>query len=144
MAIATQLSGPRWGFVFAAWLIALTATLGALFFSEAMGLVPCELCWYQRIFMFPLIFTLGVGLATSDASVFAYALPLVAGGWLVALYHNLLYAGIIPPTLQPCGEGPSCTDVDLSLLGFISIPLLSLIAFTTIGALLLSKKGSPT
>ncbi|MGB3288641.1 MAG: disulfide bond formation protein B [Burkholderiaceae bacterium] len=142
MAIANQLSGSRWGRVFAAWLIAFAASLGALFLSEAMGLIPCELCWYQRIFMFPLVFILAIGLATSDDGVLKYALPLVAAGWLVGLYHNLLYVGFIPEALQPCGQGPSCAEVNLDLFGFISIPLLSLVAFTAIAALLLIKKGT--
>src|SRR3546814_19949738 len=86
-----------------------------------MGLDPCELCWYQRIVMFPLVFVLAVGLATSDTQVFRYALPLVAAGWLVAAYHNLLYVGVIPEALQPCGAGPSCAKADLNLFGFISI-----------------------
>lgn len=141
MTIATHLSEPRWYRLFAAWIIALIATLGALFLSEIMGLVPCELCWYQRIFMFPLVFVLAVGLATSDTQVFKYALPLVAAGWLVAAYHNLLYVGVIPEALQPCGAGPSCAKADLNLFGFISIPLLSLVAFTTLAVLLIVKKG---
>ncbi|PLC47857.1 disulfide bond formation protein B [Pollutimonas subterranea] len=122
--------------------MALTATLGALFFSEVMWFVPCELCWYQRIFMFPLVFILAVGLATSDMRVFVYAVPIVVGGWSVALYHNLLYLGFIPPALQPCGQGPSCAEVNLNLFDFISIPLLSLLAFTAIAALLFVKKGA--
>jgi len=142
MAITSQLSGARWGRVFVAWLLTLAATLGALFLSEVMGLVPCELCWYQRIFMFPLVFTLAVGLAIADTRVFVYALPMVVAGWFVALYHNLLYLGVIPPALQPCGQGPSCADVNLNLFGFISIPLLSLLAFTAIAALLFVKKGA--
>lgn len=141
MTIVTHLSEPRWYRLFAAWVIALIATLGALFLSEIMGLVPCELCWYQRIFMFPLVFVLAVGLATSDTQVFKYALPLVAAGWLAAAYHNLLYVGVIPEALQPCGAGPSCAKADLNLLGFISIPLLSLVAFTTLAVLLIVKKG---
>src|SRR3546814_20190480 len=100
-----------------------------------MGLDPCELCWYQRIVMFPLVFVLAVGLATSDTQVFRYALPLVAAGWLVAAYHNLLYVGVIPEALQPCGAGPSCAKADLNLFGFISLPLLSLVAFTTLAAI---------
>ncbi|MFT0546272.1 disulfide bond formation protein B [Allopusillimonas ginsengisoli] len=141
MTNVRQLSEPHWYRLFAAWIIALIATLGALFLSEIMGLIPCELCWYQRIFMFPLVFVLAVGLATTDTQVFKYALPLVAAGWLVAAYHNLLYVDIIPEALQPCGAGPSCAKADLNLLGFISIPLLSLVAFTTLAVLLIAKKG---
>ena len=139
---ADQLSGSRWRFVFSAWLIALTGTLGALFLSEVMGLIPCELCWYQRVFMFPLVLILAVGLASSDVRVFGYALPLALAGEVVALYHTLLYQGLIPTPLQPCGPGPSCAEINLNLFGFISIPLLSLTAFTAIVLLLLVKKGT--
>lgn len=142
MAQDHSLKGYRWGRVFVAWLIALAATLGALFLSEIVGLIPCELCWYQRIFMFPLVLILAIGLATSDKGVLKYAVPLAVAGWFVALYHNLLYGGLIPETLQPCGQGPSCAQADLNLLGFISIPLLSLLAFTALAGLLIPQKGN--
>ena len=73
-----------WTFVFFAWLIAATATLGALFMSEVMGFAPCVLCWYQRIFMFPLVFILAVGLFPFDSKVLRYGLPLAVGGSAVS------------------------------------------------------------
>ena len=126
-----------WALVFAAWLVALTAALGALFLGEVMGMTPCVLCWYQRISMFPLVLVLGVGLLPCDARSSRYGLPLAAVGWIMALYHCWLYWGVFPPDLVPCGPGASCSQIDLQLLGFITIPLLSLTAFTLILALLI-------
>ena len=131
-----------WACLLMAWLIALVSTLGALFFSGVMGLEPCVLCWYQRIAMFPLVLMLGMGLYLQDPRSGFYALPLAVLGWLVARYHCLLYGGFIPQGLQPCGEGNSCATQKLELVGFITIPLLSLCAFTLIvGLLLAARKG---
>ena len=133
----------QWVLVFMAWLITLVATLGALFLGEVMGRTPCLLCWYQRIAMFPLVVVLGVGLLPFDPRGMRYALPLALVGGVIALYHCLLYWGVIPPSLAPCGQGVSCTDAKLGLLGFVSIPLLSLMAFTSIIVLLLiAKRGA--
>ncbi|MEN3111869.1 disulfide bond formation protein B [Uliginosibacterium paludis] len=132
----------RWNLLFAAWLMASVATLGALFFSEVMQRTPCVLCWYQRIFMFPLVFVLGAGLLPFDPRSVRYALPLAVTGWGFALYHCLLYMGFIPKSLQPCTQGLSCADVKLELFSFVTIPLLSLLAFTLIIALLWAvRKG---
>jgi disulfide bond formation protein DsbB len=127
-----------WTLVFGCWLIASAATLGALFFSEIMQLPPCVLCWYQRIFMFPLVLLLPVGLFPFDARVVRYALPLTAVGWLVALFQVLLVAGLIPQGLRPCTQGVPCSEVQLQWLGFIDIPLLSFVAFSIMNALLLA------
>jgi disulfide bond formation protein DsbB len=134
---SVQPEHPGWSLVFACWLLACVGTLGSLFFSEVMGLPPCVLCWWQRIFMYPLVVILLVGLFPYDPRAVRYALPLAVLGWLVAFYHYLVYSGYIPESLQPCGEGPSCAEINLELLGFVTIPLLSLFAFTAIIAMLL-------
>ncbi|MFA7383138.1 MAG: disulfide oxidoreductase [Desulfurivibrionaceae bacterium] len=126
----------NWSLLFLCWLLASISTLGSLFFSEIMQFAPCILCWYQRIFLFPLVFIFATGLFSGDKNVARYALPLAAAGWLVALYHNLLYAGIIPESIQPCSRGVSCTEDYISLFGFLTIPMLSLLSFSTILALL--------
>lgn len=140
MMDSAQAKNSHWTLVFLCWLIALVSTLGALFLGEVMGMAPCVLCWYQRIAMFPLVIILAVGLLPFDYRSVRYALPLAVTGWAIALYHCLLYWGVVPKGLVPCGEGPSCTDVKLELIGFISIPLLSLTAFSLIVALLLIVK----
>ena len=89
-------SGRAWTFVFAAWLIAAAATLGALFFGEVMKVPTCSLCWYQRIFMFPLALLLPLALFPFDARITRYALPLAVIGWGIALFHVLLVEGVIP------------------------------------------------
>ena len=125
-----------WLPVFAAWLVAASATLGALFFSEVMRIPPCVLCWYQRIAMFPLVLVLGAGLFPFDRRVVRYALPLAIAGWAVAVFHLLLMAGVVPENIRPCTQGVPCTDVQIEWFGFVTIPLLSLLAFTAIGGLL--------
>lgn len=131
-------AGPVWIRVFAAWLIAAASTLGALFLGEIMGVPTCALCWYQRIFMFPLAFVLAAGLFPLDAKLYRYALPLSATGWLIAVYHLLLVHGVIPETMAPCRQGIPCSRVEIEWLGFVTIPLLSVFAFSIINILLLS------
>jgi disulfide bond formation protein DsbB len=126
-----------WPLLFAAWLISFLSSLAALFIGEVMGQAPCVLCWFQRSFMFPLALVLLVAALRSDAKVWRYALPLAASGWLVAGFHTLQYAGVIPKALEPCSEtGPSCSGAAMTILGGIPIPLLALGAFTAIIVLL--------
>jgi disulfide bond formation protein DsbB len=126
-----------WYLLFGCWLIASVATFGSLFLDKALGMEPCSLCWYQRLFMYPLVLVLLTGLVPLDRRVIRYALPLAILGWLTAFYHLLMYVGIIPESLQPCGSGPSCVQDDLGLFGFVSIPMLSLLSFSVVIGLLL-------
>jgi hypothetical protein len=90
--------------------------------------------------MYPLVILLLTGLISYDRSVIKYSLPLASAGLVIAVYHNLLYYNILPESLAPCQQGISCTTVQLLWLGFITIPLLSLFAFSLIvGALFLLK-----
>ena len=127
----------NWTMLFLCWLVVSVSVMGSLFFSHVMEFAPCVLCWYQRIFLFPLVIILAVGLFPFDKNVVRYALPLAMVGWLTAAYHNLLYAGIIPESIQPCSQGASCTEEYIDLFGFLSIPMLSLLSFSTIIALLI-------
>jgi len=130
----------NWTIIFICWIIASVSTLGSLFFSEIMDFPPCALCWYQRIFMFPLVLILLVGLFPFDKSIIKYALPIVLVGWGFAFYHFLLYSGFIPESLQPCSQGVSCSETYLDLFGFLTIPMLSLISFSSIMILLFILK----
>jgi len=125
-----------WTLVFGAWLIAATSTLGSLFLSDVMQLAPCSLCWYQRIFMFSLAVILAFALFPFDRNVVRYGLPLAVIGWLVAGFHQLLVAGVIPKSLEPCAQGVPCSEITIQWLGFITIPTLSLLAFSAILVLL--------
>ncbi len=119
-----------------AWIQALVAMLGSLFFSLVMQLPPCDLCWYQRIAMYPLVIILGFGLIRKDKTSLLYAFPLAIIGWVIAAYHNLLYYNILPEAMAPCKAGISCTSRLIEWFGFLTIPLLSLIAFSLILACL--------
>ncbi len=123
-----------------AWIIVLLSIAGSLFFSEVMQLPPCVLCWVQRIAMYPLLLIIGAGIITRDAKMKIYALPLCLSGLAVAIYHNLLYYGIIPETIAPCAEGVPCNAVQIELLGFITIPLMGLAAFAAIALCLIFYK----
>ncbi|MBW2705283.1 MAG: disulfide bond formation protein B [Deltaproteobacteria bacterium] len=133
-------SNSNWTIIFLCWIIASVSTLGSLFFSEIMEFPPCALCWYQRVFMFPLVFIFLVGLFPFDKSIIKFALPLAIAGWVFAFYHYLLYSGIIPESIQPCSQGVSCSETYLDLFGFLTFPMLSLISFSTIIVLLFLLK----
>ena len=126
-----------WTLVFCAWLLAAAATLGALFFGEVMQLPPCSLCWYQRIFMFPMALILPFGLFPFERNVVRAALPLALFGGVIAAFQVLLVAGVIPRRLEPCKQGVPCSETVIEWFGFVTIPLLSLVAFATIAALLM-------
>lgn len=127
--------------LYPAWLLAIVATLGSLYFSEIRMFVPCVLCWYQRILMYPLVLILGVTTYRQDGRAFAYSLPLSLLGTLVALYHVLDQN--IPGfgSAFVCQGGVPCSAKYINWLGFISIPVLSLTAFTGISVLLLLSRA---
>lgn len=123
--------------LYLAWLQALVATLGSLYYSEIMHLTPCVLCWYQRILMYPLVLILGVGILTKDKKIYNYVLPLSVLGLIIAIYHVLLQFNIIPQSTAPCVAGVSCTTRYIAYFGFITIPFLSMTAFAIITAAML-------
>ena len=123
--------------VFSAWLIATASTLGALFFGEVMKLPPCSLCWYQRIFMFPLALILPFALFPIERNVVRSVVPLAGFGGLLAALHVLLVEGVIPERIAPCRQGVPCSETVIEWFGFVTIPLLSFLAFATIAVLLI-------
>jgi len=128
--------------LFAAWSVAGVATLGALFIGEVIGQVPCVLCWYQRIAMFPLALMLGVAAYRSDLAVWRYALPLSGIGLCIAIYHSLMYAGVLPSPIVPCSAGPSCSGDGMFVLG-LPLPFRSTVVFAAITVLLVPLARTP-
>ncbi|MCO6510850.1 MAG: disulfide bond formation protein B [Aridibacter famidurans] len=125
-----------------AWVVALIGLVGSLFFSVVMELPPCDLCWYQRIAMYPLVPILATGIILRDRRMKTYALPFGIVGLAISVYHNLLYYGVITQALTPCSQGVPCTAKQLELFGFITIPLMTLAAFVVILlSLLIYKPG---
>lgn len=122
-----------------ALVIAVLGLLGSLYFSEILNLPPCLLCWYQRILFYPLVPILAIGLAVRDAKVWRYALPLSLACVVIALYHVLLYYGVIV-VAESCSGGISCTTITWSVFGFVTIPLLSLLGASGISLLLFLQR----
>jgi disulfide bond formation protein DsbB len=123
-----------------AWLVAVVATAGSLYYSEAANFPPCTLCWYQRIAMYPLVVILLVGAVTRDRFVARYALPLTAAGAVLAIYNYLvqLYPGIE----VACSTTLSCSTRDVEAFGWLTMPLMSLVSFAAITAGVLYDRAS--
>ena len=122
--------------LYAAWLVAITAMAGSLYFSEVRAFVPCTLCWYQRILMYPLVILLGIASYRQDKNVIPYALPFTLVGSGVALFHYLeqKIPGFGAPEL--CRAGVPCNVAYIDWLGFITIPFLAFTAFILITTIL--------
>lgn len=118
-----------------AWLVAAGATAGSLYFSEFADYVPCRLCWFQRICMFPLAGILLVAAIRKDRNVRWYALPMLIAGIGLSGYHYLIEW---KPSLGEgaCGIGPTCTDVWFRRMGFVTLAFMALCGFIAIAALL--------
>lgn len=125
----------RWA-VPAAAIVAALATVGSLYFSEVAHFVPCALCWFQRIAMYPLVLLLGIAAFRRDVGIRVYAIPLAAVGAVISVYHLLLEWRIVEVTLV-CSVDVPCSSVLFRQFGFISLPFLALTAFLLIIALLL-------
>jgi disulfide bond formation protein DsbB len=119
-----------------AWGVSLVAMLGSLYLSEIAQLLPCSLCWYQRIVMYPLVLVLGVGMLRRDPGVWRFALPLPVVGLVIAAYHVTIQW---MPTLDvgTCTTGAPCTGRYLAVFGLISIPTMAWAAFLLVTVLLL-------
>lgn len=111
-----------------AWVIALIAVIGSVYYGEVLNFEPCRLCWYQRIGMFPLAFLLGIAFYKSDFKIAHYCFPLIGFGAFFAFYQSLSQ---LFPSLQIgalCGESTPCTTAGFapyfSFFGFAAIAFL--------------------
>ena len=118
--------------VYIAWVQSIVATLGSLYYSEIKHYTPCTLCWYQRIFMYPLVLIILIGIIRKDKNIYTYVLPMSVIGCCIAMYHVLLQKGVLPESIAPCVLGASCTTKYVGYFGFITIPVMSLTAFGVI------------
>jgi disulfide bond formation protein DsbB len=126
-----------------AFVVATTATLGSLYLSDVVHLIPCTFCWYQRIAMYPLVVVLGVAAWRKDHGIRIYAETLAAIGAVIAAYHRLIQAF---PDLggSSCSTGVPCTAAYFTEFGFVTIPYMALSGFLLILALLwVDRANSP-
>ncbi|MGG0276328.1 disulfide oxidoreductase [Bacillus rhizoplanae] len=127
--------------LYMAWIVSMVATLGSLYFSEVRGFIPCELCWFQRIMMYPLSIILGVATFYNEKKIKKYVLPLSIIGGSISLYHYAIQK--IPgfSEIKPCVQGVPCNVDYINWLGFITIPFLALIAFCLITLFMLLTRS---
>lgn len=118
-----------------AWGVALVATVGSLIYSEVIHFLPCRLCWYQRIAMYPMSIILLVGAIRKEARVKYYALPFALGGLATSIWHYLIQ---VFPSLEggSCDPANPCSARYVDVFGFISIPFMAGAGFTLIAVLL--------
>ncbi|MFH0876501.1 MAG: disulfide oxidoreductase [archaeon] len=121
-------------FIPAAFMIAATAALGSLFYSEVAHYEPCKLCWFQRILMYPQSIILGIALLKKDRKIGLYLIPLSIIGLIISGYHY--YIQRVPVEAFCSAEAVSCSTVINFDYGYISIPLMAFTAFFVIGCLL--------
>ena len=125
-----------------AWIVATVATLGSLYYSEIAHFVPCRLCWYQRICMYPLAVILLVGLLLRDRRTRWYAAPFVIVGAPLSLYHWLVERVDFFAKSSSCSAEAPCTVPWFQELGYVTLAFMALSAFLLIGTLLLAEWGA--
>ena len=117
------------------WVVALLATCGSLYFSEIRGYLPCELCWIQRIFMYPLVIIIGIAYVQKNVRIAITVLVFSVIGACISLYHyGIQKLAFLSESAPSCGQVP-CTGQYINYLGFITIPFLALTAFILIAGM---------
>jgi disulfide bond formation protein DsbB len=119
-----------------AWIVAMVTTLGSLYYSEHAGFVPCELCWYQRIVMYPLVIVLGVAALRRDRAVWITTLVFVAIGAPLSLYHWLVERVPAFEESSSCSAITPCSAPWFEKLGFVTLAWMAMSAFLLIGVLM--------
>jgi hypothetical protein len=117
----------RYGLL-SAFIVALVATSGSLYFSEIAGLTPCKLCWFQRILAYPLVIILGVALIRRDRKVWTYVIPMNILNMLIAAYHYYIQVLGVQDSFCSANAAESCVVRPILHFGYISIPLMSFTA----------------
>jgi len=123
-----------------AWVVALVTTLGSLYYSQVAGFVPCELCWLQRIAIYPLAVVLLIAAVRRDRSIWIYAVPVAALGSLVSIYQSQLQA--FPTQSTFCSTTTPCSARYVWQFGFVSLPFMALTAFVFIITMLLVARAT--
>jgi len=123
-----------------AWVVALVTMAGSLYYSQIADFVPCELCWFQRIAVYPLAVVLAIAAVRRDRGIWIYAVPLAALGSLVSIYQSQLQA--FPTQSSFCSATTPCSARYVWEFGFVSLPFMALTAFAFIIAMLLVARAT--
>jgi disulfide bond formation protein DsbB len=121
------------------FFVALGGLFLTLFYSQYLGYAPCELCWYQRVFLYPQVFLFGYAWYKNDRAVLPYTLLLSVIGGLIALYHHALQMGY--DLMKPCSSAPfavDCAKPSFIEFGFVSFPFMAVVLFLSLGVVAVS------
>jgi disulfide bond formation protein DsbB len=135
VGVASFVDGVRGVALWLAWLVSIVTTLGSLYYSEVAHYVPCELCWYQRICIYPFSVVLLIAAIRRDVSVWRYVLPVSVIGMGIAAYHTQLQA--FPEQRSFCSVLNPCTIRYVWEFGFVSLPFMALAALTFVALMML-------
>lgn len=138
-AAGTLVDGLRGIALWLAWLISTVTMLGSLYYSDVAHYVPCELCWYQRICIYPFSVVLLVAAVRRDRGIWRYALPVAVIGMVIAAYHTQLQA--FPDQQSFCSLVNPCTIRYMWEFGFVSLPFLALAALTFVALMMALVRG---
>ncbi len=128
--------------ILVAGIASIMSIIGSLIYSNVIGYTPCDLCWWQRIFLYPLAIVFSIAYFKKDSKIFSYTVPLTIIGTLFSLYHNYIYYGGYSPL--PCSAAASCTQRFVFEFGFVTIPLMAISIFAFILTVsFIHKKFSP-
>jgi disulfide bond formation protein DsbB len=122
-------------------IISAAATMGSLYFSEILGFEPCELCWFQRIFMYPQVILFAAALWRKKKDILIYSIPLTLFGAIISIYQNYLVVASTSGQTICTTTGPSCVVEYFLTFGFINIPVMALTAFLLLLAIALIAKA---
>lgn len=112
--------------------VAVTATAGSLWYSEVANFVPCELCWFQRVAMYPLAVVLPIAAVRGDDGIRAYARVLAGLGLLTSLWHVGLQRLPALADAGTCDAGASCSVIWVEAFGVLTIPTMAACGFLAI------------
>ncbi len=122
------------------FFLSLGAVVGSMVYSDIIGFVPCNLCWLQRIFIYPQVFLFGLAWYKKDSNIVDYSILLSAIGAFIAIYHKSVE--LTGNSLIPCSAAASCSKIYVEIFGYITIPVMSLTTLLFLLGLMVVKKYS--
>jgi disulfide bond formation protein DsbB len=112
------------------FFVTFGGTALSLFYSEVLHFAPCDLCWYQRIFLYSQMFIFGYAWYRNDRAILPYTLMLSIVGFVIAGYHHLLQMGF--DIMKPCSTAPfavDCSKPSFIEFGFVTFPFMAVVLF---------------
>ena len=124
------------------FLSALGAVSFSLFYSNVVGYPACELCWIQRIFIYPQLILFGMELYKRDRSIIDFSIVFAILGAITSIYHIYVEAGGTAglACADPSNGGVSCAVRYIYEFGYVTMPIMCLTISVFIITILLNYK----